>query len=225
MLADDDEKAKAETRAVTAWVLDQILKLLHPFMPYITEELWAHMVEHGESRTSMLALAQWPQLSDLANADADTEIGWVVKLISGIRSVRNEMNVPAGAKIPLVLTGVDAKIKARAQRNEETIARLARLDAITFSKVVPKGSALVVLDDATAALPLAGIIDMAAERKRLEKEIESARSDIAKMNAKLDNPAFVEKAKPEAVEEARERKAELEAMVKRWTTALNRLEA
>jgi len=224
LLSDDDEGAKAETRATTAWVLDQILKLLHPFMPYITEELWSHMVEHGEKRQSMLALSQWPQLSGLADARADEEIGWAVRLISGIRSVRTEMNVPAGAKIPMVLVGVDAKTKARAQRHEETVKRLARLDDISFAKAAPKGSALVVTEDATAALPLAGIIDMAAEKKRLAKEIEAAQSDIAKMNAKLDNPAFIEKAKPEAIDEARERKAELETMVKRLSTALQRLE-
>jgi len=225
ILSDDDERAKAETRACTAWVLDQILKLLHPFMPYITEELWAHMVEHGEKRLSMLALSQWPTPNGLADTKADAEIGWVVRLISGVRSVRTEMNVPAGAKIPLVIVGADADTKARAQRNEDTITRLARLDGITFAKAAPKGSALVVTEDATAALPLSGIIDMAAEKKRLAKEIEAARSDIAKMSAKLDNPAFVEKAKPEAVEEARERKAELEGVVKRLTAALERLEA
>ncbi len=225
ILADDDERAKAETRATTAWVLDQILKLLHPFMPYITEELWAHMVEHGEGRTSMLALSQWPQLSGLADAEADEEIGWVVRLISGVRSVRTEMNVPAGAKIPLVLVGPDDKLKARARRHEETVKRLARLDDLSCAKAAPKGSALVVLEDTTAALPLAGIIDMAAEKKRLAKEIDAARSDIAKMSAKLDNPAFIEKAKPEAIEEARERKAELDGVVKRLSSALARLEA
>ncbi len=142
ILAGDDEEAKAETRACTAWVLDQCLKLLHPFMPFITEELWRHMVEHGEQRQSILALSQWPALSGLTSAEVGQEIGWVVALISEIRSVRTEMNVPAGAKIPLVITGADATVKARARDHEETIKRLARLDTISFARSAPKGAAL-----------------------------------------------------------------------------------
>src|SRR5690606_12035015 len=104
------------------------------------------------------------------------EIGWVVKLISGVRSVRNEMNVPAGAKIPLVISGADEETIARARRHDETIGRLARLDSITFASSPPKLSALIVIEEATAALPLEGIIDMDAERKRLKKEIDKAES-------------------------------------------------
>jgi valyl-tRNA synthetase len=225
ILMGDDEAAKAETRATTAWALDQILKLLHPFMPFITEELWAHMVEYGEKRRSLLALAPWPELNGLADPAADAEIGWVVRLISEIRSTRNEMDVPAGAKVPLVLVGVDKQIKAWADTHEDTIMRLARADSITHAKVAPKSSAIVVVGETTAALPLAGIIDMGAEKGRLQKEIAAAQSDLAKMDAKLSNPAFVEKAKPEAVEEARTRKAELEAGIRKWSAALARLDA
>ena len=223
LLMGDDQAAKAETRAVTAWVLDQILKILHPFMPFITEELWAHMVEYGEKRRSLLCQSQWPQIDGLIDANAADEIDWIVRLVSEVRSVRTEMSVPAGAKIPLVIVAASAAIKERAARNEDTIKRLARLDAITFEKAAPKGAALIVSGETTAAMPLTGIIDMGAEKKRLEKAIEGASSDLAKMDAKLSNPNFIERAKEEAIAEAKERKAELEAEIKRFSAALKRL--
>ena len=225
VLSGDDNAAMAETRATTAWVLDQILKLLHPFMPFITEELWAHMVEYGEGRTSLLTLSQWPVHKGLASEAADAEIGWLVNLVSEIRSVRSEMNVPAGAKIPLVIVGADKTAKDRVATHGDTLMRLARIDEISFAKAVPKGAAMVVAGEATAALPLEGIIDMDAERKRLARDIDKAQADIGKMDAKLDNPNFIERAKPEAIAEARERKAELEGIVARLSAALKRLEA
>jgi valyl-tRNA synthetase len=225
ILNGDNEQAKAETRATTAWVLDQILKLLHPFMPFITEELWAHMGQHGVERDNLLALSTWPVLSGLSDAAADAEMGWVVKLISEVRSVRSEMNVPAGAKIPLVFSGADATIRSRVEHHEETINRLGRLDSITFAESSPKGAALIVMGATTAALPLEGVIDMAAERSRLTREIDKAQADLAKMDAKLSNPNFIAKAKEEAVEEARERKADVEALVSRLQMALQRIEA
>jgi valyl-tRNA synthetase len=224
ILNGDDELAKSETRAMTAWVLDQILKLLHPFMPFITEELWAHMVEHGVQRDNLLALSTWPTLSGLSDAAADAEMGWVVKLISEVRSVRSEMNVPAGAKIPLVIIGADTTIRARAERHEETIKRLARLDTITLARAAPTSAALIVIGETTVALPLEGVIDMAAERKRLAREIDRAQADIAKLDQKLSNSNFIAKAKDEAVDEARQRKTDLEALVKRLHAALQRVE-
>ena len=223
LLAGDDEAAKAETRECSAWVLDQILKMLHPFMPFITEELWAHMVEYGVARRSMLCLSEWPQIDGLVDRNAVDEINWIVRLVSEIRSVRTEMSVPAGAKIPLVLVGADAALKERTLRNEDTIMRLARLDEITFEATAPKAAALIVTGETTAALPLTGIIDMGAEKKRLAKAIEGANSDLAKMDAKLSNPSFMERAKEEAIEEAKDRKAELEAEIKRFSAALSRL--
>jgi valyl-tRNA synthetase len=224
-LMGDDDAAKSETRATVAWTLDQILKLLHPFMPFITEELWAHMVEHGVRRENLLALSQWPALSGLSDEAVDEEIGWVVRLVSEIRSVRTEMNVPVAAKVPLSLPGANAALRERARRHEETIGRLARLEGISFPKAAPKGAALIVVGDTTAALPLAGVIDMGEEMKRLTREIEKAQSDLDKMDAKLSNPQFMAKAKEEAVEEARERKAELEGTIKRLNAAVKRLEA
>jgi valyl-tRNA synthetase len=224
ILSGDDEAAMVETRATVAWTLDQILKLLHPFMPYITEELWAHAVEHGEKRENLLALSQWPTFSGLVDAEVDEEMGWVVRLISEIRSVRTEMNVPVAAKLPLALPNASPAVRERARRHEETISRLARLDSITFPKATPKGAAVIVVGDVTAALPLGGVIDAAAEAKRLGREIEKAESDLGKMDAKLSNPQFMAKAKEEAVEEARERKAELEGAIRRLKAAIRRLE-
>ncbi len=223
LLMGDDETAKSETRACTAWVLDQILKILHPFMPFITEELWAHMVEHGVARRTMLCLSEWPRLDGLVDQAAADEINWIVRLVSEIRSVRTEMSVPAGAKIPLVIVGADPALRACANRNEDTLKRLARIDAITFEVTAPKAAALIVTGETTAALPLTGIIDMGAEKKRLGKAIETANSDLAKMDAKLGNPNFLERAKEDAIEEARARKAELEAEITRFSAALKRL--
>ena len=225
ILNGEDGEAKAETRATAAWVLDQILKLLHPFMPFITEELWARLVEVGVERQSLLCLSTWPVFEGLADADADEEIGWLVKLVSEVRSVRSEMNVPAGAKIPLVLVGANKATRARADHHEDTIKLLARLDAISFAKAPPKGSAQIVLGEATAALPLAGVIDMAAERARLVREIDKARAEIEKVDAKLANESFVAKAPPEVVEEHRERRTAFEATLARLQAALKRVEA
>ncbi len=225
ILAGDDEAAKAETRACVAWVLDQCLKLLHPFMPFITEELWAHMVEYGERRRALLCLSEWPRLSGLANAEADAEIGWIVKLVSEVRSVRTEMNIPAGAKIPLVLSGASGETMKRAQRHDETIRRLARLDNIGFAETAPKGAALIVIGEATVALPLEGVIDMGAERKRLQKEIEKAEGDHAKAATWLGNAANVAKSPEHVVELNRERVAEAADRIARLTAALKRIEA
>ena len=220
-----EQAAKTETRATTAWALDQILKLLHPFMPFITEELWDRLVEVGVERQNLLALSTWPVFEGLADADADEEMNWVIKLVSEVRSVRSEMNVPAGAKVPLALVGVGKAARARAEHHEDTIKRLARLDTISFARTAPKGSAQIVFGDTTAALPLAGVIDMGAERARLAREIEKSLAEIRKIDAKLANENFVAKAPPEVVEENRERKTGFEGEVQKLQAALKRIEA
>jgi valyl-tRNA synthetase len=225
ILNGDDEPAKAETRAMVAWVLDQILKLLHPFMPFITEELWDRLVEVGVKREKLLCLSTWPALAGLADAAADEEIGWLINLVSEVRSVRSEMNVPAGAKTPLVMIGASKAVRARAEGYEETIKRLARIDALSFAKAAPPGSAQIVLGDTTFALPLAGVIDMGTERTRLAREIEKSRAEIKKIDAKLANENFVAKAPPEVVEENRERRADFEATMRKLQAALKRVEA
>jgi valyl-tRNA synthetase len=225
VLESGDEAAKAETRAATAWALDQIMKLLHPFMPFITEELWERRAGTRAQGDELLCLSAWPAFAGLADTKADAEIGWLVALVSEVRSVRSEMNVPGGAKIPLVLVGAGKAARARAERYDETIKRLARIESIAFAKTPPKGAAQMVLADVTAALPLAGVIDMDAERARLEREIVKNEGEIAKVDAKLANADFVAKAPPEVVEENRERKAAFEAAMKKLKAALKRVEA
>jgi valyl-tRNA synthetase len=225
ILEGGSEAAKAETRATTAWALDQIMKLLHPFMPFITEELWERRTGAPAAGEEVLALAAWPAFKGLADKPADTEIGWLIALISEVRSVRSEMNVPGGAKIPLVLVSAGKAVRSRAGTYEGTIQRMARIEAISFAKTPPKGAAQIVLTDATAALPLAGVIDMDAERTRLEREIARNETEIAKVVAKFGNADFVAKAPPEVIEENRERKAAFEATVKKLKAALKRVEA
>jgi valyl-tRNA synthetase len=201
------------------------MKLLHPFMPFITEELWGRRAGERAKGEELLALSAWPAFEGLAEREADAEIGWLIALVSEVRSVRSEMNVPGGAKIPLVLVGAAKAARARAERYEETIKRLARIEAISFAKTPPKGGAQIVLADATAVLPLAGVIDMDAERARLEREIAKAEGEIAKVDARLGNADFVAKAPPEVIEENRERKAAFEAAVKKLKAALKRIAA
>jgi valyl-tRNA synthetase len=218
VLAGKDEAAKTETRRCAAWVLDQILILLHPFMPFVTEELWQKTSAKG-----MLIEAEWPRYQGLGDASADAEIGWVLRLISEVRSVRAEMNVPAGAKISCVIVGANKETRRRAAAWENEIMRLARLDVLAFEDNVPKSSAQIVLDEATVALPLEGIIDFAAERARLSKELEKIAKDIAAIDARLNNPGFVAKAPEEVLEETRERRIELESRRAGLIEALKRL--
>ncbi len=219
------QASRDETRAMMAWVLDQSLALLHPFMPFITEELWAKTGEHGPARTSMLALADWPKLDGLADPAADVEIGWVIGLISEVRSVRSEMNVPAGAKVPLTLVDASSEARARAAAHEATIVRLARLDGLAFAAAAPPGSAQVVAGDTTAALSLAGIIDMAAEKARIAKDVAKVVVEIKKVTDRLGNPQFMAKAPEDVVEELRERQAEWESKGRRLEAALARIDA
>jgi valyl-tRNA synthetase len=223
ILAGTDEGAAAETRAITAFVLDRALQLLHPFMPFVTEELWAKLALQ-EGRATLLMLAPWPTHLGLENADADAEIGWLIRFISEVRSVRAEMNVPAGAKMPLIISGASEETSARVARHEETLMRLARLDKLEFGKP-PPGVVQIVLDEATLALPLAGIIDVDAEQKRLKREIDKVDSEIRQLDAKLANEKFVSRAPEHVVDEQRERKSEAEAIAAKLEQALKRLEA
>ena len=225
ILSNGTEAAKAETRAMTAWVLDQIVALLHPFMPFITEDLWERTGAHGPARTAMLALSDWPELTGLGNANSDDEIGWLIRLVSEVRSVRSEMNVPAGAKIPLILVGASPETLARAARHNDTILRLARLETITNAVAAPKGSAQVVVGETTVCLPLAGVIDMAAEKKRIAKEVDKVGLEIKKVTDRLGNPQFMGKAPAEVVDELRERQTDWEVKSARLKAALQRIEA
>jgi len=209
---------------MVAWVLDRALKLLHPFMPFVTEELWAKRAPEGGGRPSLIMLAPWPEHLGLENADADAEIGWLIRVISEVRSVRAEMNVPVGAKVPLVIAGASEETKARITRHEETLQRLARLETLEFGKP-PHGAVQIVLDEAVLALPLAGIIDIDAESKRLKREIDKIGAEIRQLDAKLSNEKFISRAPEHVVEEQRERKVEAEAIEAKLKQALKRLEA
>jgi valyl-tRNA synthetase len=219
ILGGADEAARTETRAMAGWVLDQILLLLHPFMPFVTEELW----QKTATRDSWLIVSHWPAYKGLGDAAADAEMEWVVRFVSEVRSVRAEMNVPAGAKIACVLVGAGGETRRRAASWENEIKRLARLESIGFEDEVPQAAAQIVLDEAVIALPLAGVIDFAAERARLGKELEKIGKDMGTIDARLANPSFVAKAPPEVLEESRERKAELQARKAKVAEALGRL--
>jgi valyl-tRNA synthetase len=219
ILTGTDETAKAETRACAAWAFEQILVLLHPFMPFITEELWSKTA----SRAGMLIDASWPTYIGLGDAAADAEMNWVIRLISEIRSVRAEMNVNAGAKIPCVIVGAGQEARMRTANWEAEIMRLARLSSLVFEDAVPPQSAQIPLDEATVALPLEGMIDFCAERARLNKELEKIAKDMAGIDGRLNNPGFVAKAPPEVLVESRELKAQLEEKKAKVLEALKRL--
>jgi valyl-tRNA synthetase len=217
-----NDAAKAETRATTAWARDQILKLLHPFMPFITEELWARTSE--TPRDSLLILAPWPATQKNGGAEAaGAEMSWVIELIKGVRSVRAEMNVPAGAKIQLLLTGAGETAKERLGRNRDVILSLARLTSAEVADAIPKGSAQFVLEEATVALPLGDVIDFARERGRLEKDLKKAQEEIARFDAKLSNEQFVSRAPEEVLAEQREKRAEAATLAARLMDAIKRL--
>ena len=203
ILMGPDSAAKTETQRATAWVLSEILKLLHPFMPFVTEELWRETA----SRDKALIVTGWPSADAFTVAEkAAEEINWVIDLITAIRSARAEMNVPAGAKIPMVAVGSDAAVSLRLDLNRELIARLARLDEIHLSAAAPKGAVQIVHEGGVFALPLAGVIDIAAEVARLAREIEKCDKEIETIDKKMANKSFVERAPVEIVEENRDRR-------------------
>jgi valyl-tRNA synthetase len=219
ILGGEDEPAKTETRATTAWVIDQILLLLHPFMPFLTEELW----QQTGKRKEWLIVSDWPRYVGLGDRVADEEMEWVIRFVSEIRSVRAEMNVPAGAKIACVIVSANGETRRRAAAWEAEIMRLSRLSSVSFEDHVPSASAQIVLGEATVSLPLEGVIDIGAEKARLAKELEKIAKDMAAIDGRLNNPGFVAKAPPEVLEESRERKSELEARGSKVQEALARL--
>ncbi|MGJ4889019.1 valine--tRNA ligase [Bradyrhizobium sp. HKCCYLRH3099] len=250
-LLGEEGPAKDETKAMVAWARDEILKLLHPFMPFITEALW----ESTAKRDSLLTLSPWPHRVDtptvaeiaalsaasfgdplvppvLVSFDAasfkdeaaEAEIGWVVDLVTAIRSVRAEMNIPPATLMPLALVGASAETKDRAPRWSEVIKRLARLSDISFADTAPEGSAQLVVRGEVAALPLKGVVDLAAERTRLGKEIAKAEADIERVDKKLGNEKFVANAPEELVEEEKEKREAALARKAKFQEALSRLQ-
>ena len=255
LLTGPDGAAKDETRAMAAWALDEILKLLHPFMPFITEELWAVTAEQGPKRSDLLALSQWPQLEGLADDKAEAEIGWVIELVTAIRSIRAEMSI--SVPTPLILAGDKVETVERTKRWGDFIKRAARVSDISAYGFVPKnlfqrvqrefyhkywrpfgfwrwqkfeipvqrGAVQLVVRNEVAFLPIAGVVDLAAERARLAKEMQKADADITRSDAKLNNPKFMERAAEEVVEEEKEKREEAVARQVKIAEALERLKS
>ncbi|CUX43596.1 MULTISPECIES: valine--tRNA ligase [Agrobacterium] len=218
----EDEKAKRESQACAAYVLEEIYKLLHPFMPFMTEELWAHTAGEGEERDNLLCLTDWPE-PEFRDDAAAAEINWLIDLVSGIRSARAEMNVPPGATASLVVVGANTSTEARLDRHAAAIRRLARADEIRAADVAPKGSAQIIVGEATVCLPLGNLIDLAVEQARLEKAIGKVDAEMERIDKKLSNEKFVANADPEVVAAERERKAELDVQLASLRTALTRV--
>jgi valyl-tRNA synthetase len=217
-----DEAAKAESRACVAFVLDEIYKLLHPMMPFMTEELWAQTAGEGRERESLLCHATWPA-PDFEDEEAAADINWLVELVSGIRSVRSEMNVPPAAIAPLMVIGANDLTRERLERHAQAIKRLARVGDIALGDAPPKGSAQIVLNEATVCLPLGSLIDLQAEAARLQKELAKVTEEIARLHKKLSNEKFVANAPEEVVEAEREKLAEYRDAQEKLSVALTRV--
>lgn len=223
LLTGPDGAAKDETRAMAAWALDEIIKMLHPFMPFITEELWRVTAEQGPQRETLLALAPWSKLEGLTDDKAEAEIGWLIDLVSAVRSLRAEMNIPASTLVPLSLSNVAPGSEIKAMHWKEFIERLARVSGFIFSRHPPPGYVQFVVRGEVAGMKLVGVIDIAAERARLAKEMKKAEDDIDRVEKKLGNPKFVERAEPEVVEEERAKREEALARKAKIAEAIERL--
>jgi len=222
VLAGEDAAAREETRATVAWVLDRLIAMLHPFMPFVTEELWANAGAAAGTSRRLLMLTRWPEPA-FEDAAAAAEINWLIDFITAVRSVRSEVNVPAGALVNLSVSGASATTLGRLERHDALIRRLARTETLATAGAPLKGAVQIVVGEAVVSMPLAGIIDVAAERARLSREVELAAKEIAKIEAKLGNEQFIAKAKEEVIEEQRERLAEATALRGRNEAALARL--
>ena len=220
----DDDAAKAETRATAAWALDQILIFSHPIMPFVSEELWRRI---DENRGNDLMTSTWPDYDGLAAPDAQAEMDWVVEIVTAIRSVRSEMNVPPKVKMNVSVKDADQAIKARLHTHGPLIKANAGLESITAAEgdVDIAGAAQAVVGSNTLVLPLAGVIDVDQERARLTKEIAKLDVEIGKIGKKLANPGFLAKAPPEVVEENRQKQSVAEEARSKVQDALARIEA
>ena len=216
----EDEAAKAETRATYAWAFDQCLILLHPIMPFVTEELWAQ-----RARPKMLIHADWPEYSaeGMVDAQADAELNWVIRMIEAIRSARAQMHVPAGAYVPCVVKGLTPEARAAYATNEAFVKRYARIEDLTEVEEMPKGTAALALSGGTFGLPLAGIIDVEEEKARLEKALQKLAKELGGLRGRLKNSKFAESAPEEVVQETRDNLAAREEEEAKLRDALARL--
>jgi valyl-tRNA synthetase len=207
-----------ETKRVASWAFDQILVMLHPFMPFVTEELW-----NANERPYELILAKWPAPEAQTDALAKAEMEWLIELVSEIRSARTELNVPPSAKLHLFATDASDEIAGRLDRQHSMLSRLARLESIQLCSFDGSGAAQIVAGGTTFALPLEGVIDLNAEKGRLDKAAAAAEKERDSLADRLNNPNFTERAKAEAVEKARADHAEKSAEAERYRAALERL--
>jgi valyl-tRNA synthetase len=223
ILQAEDLAARAETQATTAWILGGIVHLLHPIMPFITEEIWEQLA--GQSQ-GMLITAQWPEFQrDPIDPAASAEMEWVVQAISAIRALRAEMNVPPAARVPLLIKDAEPVAARRIERHREHFARLARVERFESVESLPPGGIQAVVEGATLILALGEVVDLPKERERLGKEIGKLDAELVKIGAKLGNANFLAKAKPEVVEEQRERQVDATRDRDRLRAAYDRLRA
>ena len=223
LLQGDDISAAEETRTVAGWVLDQIIVMLHPFMPFITEELWHAMAQTKDGRDYDLIIAKWPEPKAEIDKQAKAEIDWLIKLISEVRSTKVELNITPGTKLSAHVRDGGHGLSDQIDRHSAALNRVGRLEAISFDAAPEGPSAQIVVDGATYVLPLADAIDIDAEKGRLNKALEASQKEAKSLSGRLSNPNFVEKAKPEAVEKARADLAEKEAESERLQAAIDRL--
>jgi valyl-tRNA synthetase len=200
VLDGDDAAAAAETKATYAWAFDQCLILLHPIMPFVTEELWG-----AKERPKMLVHTDWPiyTAADLVDAQADADLSWTVAMIEAIRSARAQMNVPGGDFVPLVVVGMDAAATSAWNQNEALIKRFARIESLTAVDTMPKGTAALAVSGGAFGIPLDGIIDVAAEKARLEKTLGKLAKELGGLRGRLNNPKFADSAPAEVIEETK----------------------
>jgi valyl-tRNA synthetase len=217
----DDEEAKRESQATAGYVLDETYKLLHPFMPFLTEELWAETAGK-DGRGRLLCHAEWPA-PGFADDGAADEINWLVDLVSALRSTRSEMNVPPAAVAPLIVVGAGEETLARLRRHAAAVHRLARVERIEEAKEAPRGSAQIILREATWCLPLGGLIDLKAEEARLQKAHAKAVQECERLEKKLANEKFVANADPEVVAGEREKLDGLRESLAKLEMAIRRL--
>ncbi|NVD26333.1 valine--tRNA ligase [Parasphingorhabdus flavimaris] len=219
VLQGEDASAADETRTVAGWVLDQIIVMLHPFMPFITEELWHSM---GDRKYDLI-VAKWPEPKAEIDKEAKAEVDWLIRLISATRTAKVELNIPPGTKMTAHVRDGDDALAERIQRQGSALDRVGRLENISFDPAPEGATAQIVVDGATYVLPLAGAVDFEAEKGRLIKALEASQKEAKSLSGRLFNPNFVEKAKPEAVEKARADLAAKEAESERLQAAIDRL--
>ncbi|MEM9937717.1 MAG: valine--tRNA ligase [Pseudomonadota bacterium] len=222
ILQGENSASKEETQIVLGWTIEQILKILHPFSPFITETLW----EQTGERSDFLMQQSWPAMEDGFSApEAAAELDWVMRFISEIRSVRSDVGVGAAAKVPVSVLGASETTTARLKAHEGVIMRMARLETLGTRETAPAGSVKCVVDEATIVLEVADLIDKSAEMERLDKQITKLTKERDGLEKRLGNEAFIAKAPAEVVDEQRRRLTELTELIEKLTAARDQLAA